>query len=77
MRPETVCQDSFVSSFLDVPLGIAIAITDSFGRFQACNPAYCDMLGYTQAELQGMDWLSVTHPDDQELNRVLINQLLR
>jgi PAS domain S-box-containing protein len=35
------------------------------------------MLGYTQAELQGMDWLSVTHPDDQELNRVLINQLLR
>jgi len=76
MRPEAAHQDTFVSSFLGAPLGIAIAISDSLGRFQACNPAYCEMLGYTQAELQGMDWLSVTHPDDQERNRELINKLL-
>lgn len=77
MRPDVVRQKTFGSSFLDVPLGISIAITDPLGRFQACNLAYCNMLGYTQAELQCMDWLSVTHPDDQERNRELIDKLLK
>ena len=76
MRPEAVHQDTFASGFLGVPLGIAIAITDSLGRFRACNQAYCDMLGYSQAELQGMDWLSVTHPDDHASNLDLMDRLL-
>lgn len=77
MRPDVVRQDAFSTSFLDVPLGIAIAITDPLGRFQACNSAYCDMLGYTKAELQYIDWQYVTHPEDRERNSELMNQLFR
>lgn len=76
MRQEAVRQDTLIASFLDAPPNIAIAITDPLGRFQACNPAYCDMLGYTQAELRNMDWLHVTHPDDHASNLDLMNRLL-
>lgn len=77
MRQDIVRQDAFSTSFLDVPLGIAIAITDPLGRFQACNSAYCDILGYTKAELQCIDWRYVTHPVDRERNSDLMNQLFR
>ncbi len=45
---------------------IGIAITDLEGRFQACNPAYCRMLGYTQEELLDLNFSGLVHPDDRE-----------
>lgn len=77
MKKDVVHSDLFSSCLLDAPLGIAIAITDPLGYFQACNPAYCDMLGYTRAELLGMDWGAVTHHEDRARNRELRDQLLR
>ena len=77
MSTEPVRQDAFHSTFFRVPIGIAIAITDLHGRFLECNPAYCAMLGYTPAELQTMDSVSVTHPDDRQRNRELLDQLMR
>lgn len=40
------------------------------GRFLRVNRAYCELLGYTEAELLGMTVWDVTHPDDLERNKV-------
>ena len=45
-----------------------IAIVDSEGTFQSCNPAFARLLGYTQEELGRLHFASLIHPDDVELN---------
>jgi PAS domain S-box-containing protein len=41
----------------------------------SANQAFCDMLGYSRAEMQGKKWQEITHPDDltiwQEANKLL------
>jgi PAS domain S-box-containing protein len=45
------------------------------GVFQECNPAYCDLLGYTEEELRSIDFVSLVHPDDREANLAQIRRL--
>jgi PAS domain S-box-containing protein len=40
------------------------------------NRALCDMLGYTQEELQNQRWQDITHPDDIEPNQKALAPLL-
>ncbi|MCX6029385.1 MAG: PAS domain S-box protein [Chloroflexi bacterium] len=40
------------------------------------NKAFCDMLGYTQEELQNQRWQDITHPDDIELTQGAMASLL-
>jgi PAS domain S-box-containing protein len=40
------------------------------------NQAFCDMLGYTQAELQNQKWQDITHPEDMELTQRALAPLL-
>ena len=40
------------------------------------NKAFCDMLGYTQEELQSQKWPDITHPGDIELTQKAIDSLL-
>jgi PAS domain S-box-containing protein len=44
--------------------GITSAHTDS--RFISANPAYCALVGRSEAALLNIDLLSITHPDDRE-----------
>jgi PAS domain S-box-containing protein len=43
---------------------IATALVSSEGKWLKVNAALCDMLGYTEEELQTTDFQSLTHPDD-------------
>jgi PAS domain S-box-containing protein len=52
-----------------------IAITDWHGVFQECNPAFCALLGYTESELQTIDFVSLIHPEDREANLVHVRRL--
>ncbi len=52
-----------------------IAITDWQGVFQECNPAFCALLGYTENELQTIDFVSLIHPEDREANLVHVRRL--
>jgi PAS domain S-box-containing protein len=52
-----------------------IAITDWNGVFEECNPAYCALLGYTEEELQAIDFASLVHPDDREFNLTQVRRL--
>lgn len=44
--------------------------------FIEVNPAFCDMLGYSAAELIGTKWDAQTHPDDLVENQVFFQQLV-
>ncbi|MGZ8245483.1 PAS domain S-box protein [Methylomagnum sp.] len=48
--------------------GIGIAIADREGRFQQCNPAYCELLGYTEEEFRQITFPDLLHPDDRAAN---------
>ena len=45
---------------------VGINLSDSEGRFIQVNSASARILGYTQAELEGMTFFDVTHRDDLE-----------
>jgi PAS domain S-box-containing protein len=66
------CEERFHSLFHDAPVGMALVLPD--GRFSQANPAFCDFLGYSEAELLTRTVLSVTHPDDRETSAELIRE---
>lgn len=56
-------EERFRTIFDRSPLGVAL--TDSLtGRFLAVNPQYARIAGRPIDALTGLDWMSITHPDD-------------
>lgn len=39
------------------------------GKFLMVNQRYCDLLGYSREEMQGLDFLSITYPEDVAISR--------
>ncbi len=72
--PQPEAPDRFRSAFETAGHGMAIVALD--GRFIEANRALCDMLGYSQAELQESNFQSVTHPEDLDADIGLVAQLL-
>ncbi len=56
----------FHQVFRDSPIGLTIATADT-RRIIAANPAFCRMLGYTEAELLGRTARDLAHPDDCDI----------
>jgi PAS domain S-box-containing protein len=54
---------------------VGIAHVDADGKWLKVNQRYCDILGYSEAELLGMTFRDVTHPDDIEMNTEYYRQL--
>jgi diguanylate cyclase (GGDEF)-like protein/PAS domain S-box-containing protein len=55
-------RDRFRSIFENAPIGVAMV--DLEGRYLQVNGSLCEILGYTEQELQKLTWQEVTHPDD-------------
>ena len=55
---------------------VGITMMDLSGRFLAANAAYQAMLGYSEAELQALSFMDLTHEDDRAANWGLITELL-
>jgi diguanylate cyclase (GGDEF)-like protein/PAS domain S-box-containing protein len=55
---------------------IATCLVANDGRLTRVNPAMCNLLGRSEAELLSMSFLEVTHPDDRELGMELVHDLL-
>jgi PAS domain S-box-containing protein len=64
----------FRTAFEDAPIGMALT-SPQFGVLQV-NRALCAMLGYGPHELIGTTLRDLTHPDDIEANRGLVEQAL-
>ena len=52
----------FQVAFQDSPVGLAMSASD--GLLSSVNPAFCNMLGYTETELLGRSVRTLTHPAD-------------
>jgi diguanylate cyclase (GGDEF)-like protein/PAS domain S-box-containing protein len=51
-----------------------IVVVDSIGRITLANSRACEMLGYSHAEIVGLDLLETYLPDDREVGRHSLNQ---
>ena len=52
-----------IRNILDnVPIGVIY--TDVSGKIRQANPRCCELLGYREAELQGLNVADITHPED-------------
>jgi PAS domain S-box-containing protein len=47
------------------------------GRFELVNQRFCEITGYSEQELIGMTSLDLTHPDDRENNRQVLQSVLQ
>ncbi|HEY8813111.1 MAG TPA: PAS domain S-box protein [Candidatus Dormibacteraeota bacterium] len=66
-------EQRFKTAFEHSPTGLAIS--GAGGRYLAVSPALCEMLGYSETELLGLDYFTLTHPDDRPLSRERTGQL--
>jgi diguanylate cyclase (GGDEF)-like protein/PAS domain S-box-containing protein len=55
---------------------VGIVHTLPSGRLLRVNQRACGMLGYSEAELQAVTFVDITHPDDVAPNTLLFQQLL-
>ena len=60
-------EERFRSIFEGAATGMATLSPE--GLFLQVNPAFCRFLGFTEAELQRVNFLDVTHPEDREMSR--------
>jgi len=67
-------RDIFASTFDHSGIGIALIGPDA--KWLDVNNVVCHMTGYTKEELQSLTHYDVTHPDDREIDRGLIDQML-
>ena len=56
---------------------VGVSRTDLTGRFTFVNPRYCEIVGYTQAELLEKGMQDITHPDDLPGNLEQFHRLAR
>jgi PAS domain S-box-containing protein len=55
-------EERFRDFFDNAPIGKSMTAPD--GQLHRVNHALCNLLGYSQEELHGMTFASITHPDD-------------
>jgi len=65
-------EERFRHVFEFSPIGMSMTGVD--GTLRA-NRAFCEMVGYTNEELQGKLWKEITHPDDIQESIDVINRL--
>jgi PAS domain S-box-containing protein len=65
-RRQREAERQFETAFTKGAIGMAMVRLD--GRWIRANPAFCDLIGYDEEELQEINFAEVTHPDDLEAN---------
>jgi diguanylate cyclase (GGDEF)-like protein/PAS domain S-box-containing protein len=55
-------------------IGMALVAPD--GRWLGINPALCDIVGYVESELLATDVRSISHPEDRDVDSILIRDML-
>jgi formate hydrogenlyase transcriptional activator len=64
----------FRSVYERSPVGIVLVDLDS-GRFLKANSKFCEITGRTEAELQNLNVVGITHPDDIQATNEFMNQM--
>jgi len=61
--------------YLFAQASVGIALETLEGRILEVNPAFCGMLGYAAEELKRLRCERISHPDDEEIEKVLFEEL--
>jgi PAS domain S-box-containing protein len=69
-------EEKFRTLFMEGHFPMMITDAKESDRIQP-NKAFVRLLGYTEAELNRMDIIRLTHPDDRQVTREIYNQLQR
>ena len=67
-------QERFRNAFESAAIGMAMVSPE--GRFLSVNPPFCQMFGYAEEELLGLNFQELTHPEDLEVSQSRVRQLL-
>lgn len=75
---------SDTESYSQIPLrsifdssGTGLALVSLDGRWLRANGVICSLLGYSEAQLQTTTFIALTHPEDREVGKQLIDELKR
>jgi PAS domain S-box-containing protein len=66
-------KESFKSYFENGPVGMCVNSADN--KWLEINQEFCRLVGYEKEELFAMNWEEITHPDDIEPNKELIQRV--
>ena len=64
----------FRATFEQAAVGIAHVAPD--GQFLRLNQKFCDIVGYTQEEMESLSFQEITHPEDLDKDLDLLQELL-
>ncbi|HTH15231.1 MAG TPA: EAL domain-containing protein [Magnetospirillum sp.] len=67
-------EDRFRAVFQNA--GVGVVLSESDGRLAQANPAFCAMVGYSEAELVGKHFSEISHPEDAGRNEALRAEML-
>ncbi len=67
-------QEQFRRAFDDAPIGVSLIAAS--GQFLKVNTCYCNLLGYSEAELLRLSFQDVTHPADLEADLEGLRQMI-
>jgi PAS domain S-box-containing protein len=70
-----ISEQHFRSLFEQTASGVAIIDAYS-GKFLKINQAFCEILGYTPEEMQGVEFKTLTHPDDVQISLEKMKSML-
>jgi PAS domain S-box-containing protein len=66
--------DLFENAFQHAAIGMALVSLE--GGFLKVNPAFCELIGQSEAEMLATDFQAITHPEDLEADLTLLQRLL-
>jgi len=67
-------EERFREAFANAPIGMALVSLN--GHFLKVNRSLCKIVGYSETELLALGDREITHPDDLEIDREAIRQML-
>ncbi len=69
-----ISEERFRGTFENAAHGMALISPQ--GRFLKINRAFCEIVGYTNDELLAIDFQTITHADDLEIDLAYVRQML-
>ncbi len=67
-------EEQFRNAFDGAPIGVSLV--SPMGQFLRANARYCDLVGYTEAELLTLTFQNITHPADLEADLEGLRQMM-
>lgn len=67
-------EERFHQAFDNAPIGMALVSLN--GHWLKVNKSLCNIVGYDEADLLKIDFQSITHPDDLDLDLMQMQQLM-